>query len=255
MEKMYTIFIRLGVTIGCLMLILFATIKYAPASSLDPLSTAMKATGAKMEESSINAWVKLPERHYSDEQLQALVGQVMEQLEIHAPNYEIVHQQRNNHRVIKAEYSKPDNHVVVMAQVVPNQANGSKTEAYLVINFESLTSENAAIIPLQEKISKIVKKNGDSPQISTCLIGWLDGKLMDGESQTMLKSAFTAIDGIIVDKLVQDHYVSAIGFSSAIADCLQVNGKRINLNIAIRYSQYENRTYVIIGSPIITREY
>lgn len=252
---MYTIFIRLGVIIGCLVLILLATIRYVPASSQDPLSIVMKATGAQLEEYSINAWVRLPDEHYSDEQLQALVEQVMEQLEIHAPSYEIIHQQRNNHRTVKAEYSKPDNHVVVMAQVVPNQANGSKAEAYLVIDFETLIGEITPIIPIQEKINKIVKKNGDSPRISTCLIGYLDGKLMDGESQTIIKSAFSAIDGIIVDKLVQDHYISAIGFSSAIADCLQVGGKKINMNIAIRYSQYENRTYMIIGSPIITREY
>ncbi len=252
---MYTIFVRLGIIIGCLMLILFATIKYVPASSQDPLNTVMTATGATMEEYSINAWVKLPDERYSDEQLQALLEQVMEELEIHASNYEIIYQQRSNHRTAKAEYSKPDNHVVVMAQVIPNQVNGSKTEAYLVINFESLTGENTSFIPLKEKIYKIAKKNGDSPRISTCLIGWLDGKLMDGESQTMLKSVFSAIDGIIVDKLVQDHYISAIGFSSAIADFLQVDGKKINMNIAIRYSQYENRTYVIIGSPIITREY
>jgi hypothetical protein len=255
MERMHTIFIRLGVTIGCLMLILFATIKYVPASSQDPLGAVMKATGAQLQEYSINAWVKLPDEHYSDKELQTLVEQVMEQLDMHGPNYEVIHQQRNNHRTVKAEYSRPDNHVVVMVQVVPNQTEGSKTEAYLVVNFESLIEENTSIIPLQEKINKIVKKNGDSPRISTCLIGWLDGKLMDGESEAMLKSAFSAIDGIIVDKLVQDHYVSATGFSSAIADCLQVSGKKINMNIAIRYSQYENRTYVVIGSPIITREY
>jgi hypothetical protein len=251
---MHTIFIRLGVTIRCLMLILFATIKYVPASPQDPLSAAMKATGAQLQEYSINAWAKLPD-DYDDKELQAIVEKVMEELDMHAPDYEVIHQQRNNHRIVKAEYSRPDNHVVVMAQVVPNQTDKTKTEAYLVVNFESLIEENTAIIPLEEKINKIVKKNGDSPRISTCLIGWLDGKLMDGESQTILKSAFSAIGGIIVDKLVQDHYVSAIGFSSAIGDCIQVSGKKINMNIAIRYSQYENRTYVIIGSPIITREY
>ncbi len=120
---------------------------------------------------------------------------------------------------------------------------------------ESLTTEYTSIILLQEKINRIVKKFGDSPRISTCLIGWLDGKLMDGESESMLKSAFLAIDGVIVDQLQQEQYVSVTGFSSAMQDYLQVGGIKININIAIRYSQYDNRTYVIVGSPIITREY
>jgi len=251
---MNTIF-RLGVIIGCLLLVLFATIGYAPAASSEPLPAAMKATGAQLEEYSINAWVKLPQDHYSDEELQKVVVQVMEQLAMDSKNDEMIHQQKNKNRIVKAERIRSGDHVVVMAQVVPNQKNSAREEAYLVINMESLTKEYTSIILLQEKINRIVKKFGDSPRISTCLIGWLDGKLMDGESESMLKSAFLAIDGAIVDQLQQEQYVSVTGFSSAIQEYLQVGGKKININIAIRYSQYDNRTYVIVGSPIITREY
>ena len=31
--------------------------------------------------------------------------------------------------------------------------------------------------------------------------------------------------------------------------------KRVNLNLAIRYNEYENRTYIWIGTPIITTGY
>ncbi len=251
---MNTIF-RLGVIIGCLLLVLFASIGYVPAASSEPLPAAMKATGAQLEEYSINAWVKLPQDYYNDEKLQRIVVQVMEQLVMDSKSVEVIQQQKNKNRVVKAEYVKAGDRVVVMAQVVPNQKNSTKEEAYLVVNMESLTKEYTSIILLQEKINKIVKKFGDSPRISTCLIGWLDGKLMDGESERMLKSAFLAIDGTIVDQLQQEKYVSVTGFSSAIQEYLQVGGKKININIAIRYSQYDNRTYVIVGSPIITREY
>ncbi len=251
---MKTIF-RLGILMGCLLLVLFSTIGYAPAASSEPLPAAMKATGAQLEEYSINAWVKLPEDHYSDEELEKVVGEVMEQLAVEFKRDEMIHQQRNKNRIVKAEYIRSGDHLVVMAQVVPSPQNSAREEAYLVINMESLTTEYNSMILLQEKINKIVKKIGDSPRISTCLIGWLDGKLMDGESESMLKSAIRAIDGVIVDELQQKQYVSVTGFSSAMQEYLQVGNKKININIAIRYSQYDNRTYVMIGSPIITREY
>jgi hypothetical protein len=255
MGKMYTIRVKLGVTIGFILLIMFTMIKYVPALSQDPLNSAMAATGAHVQEYSINAWVKLPDTHLSDQQLQNIVEQVMNQLELNEKDYEIVQQQRNKHRIVQAEAKLPGYHAVAIAQVVPAKENGLEEEVYLVVNLESLLEEPISIISLQEKLHRIVKNFGDSPRISTCLIGWLDGKLMDGESQDLLKRAFLAIDGVIADKLVQDQYVSVTGFSSAIPDYLQLGGKKMNINMAVRYSQYDNRTYVIIGSPIITREY
>lgn len=252
---MHTNFIRWGVVLGCLVFILFAAAGYAPAFSPDPLQAAMKATGAQLEEYSINSWAKLPKESYSDEELAFLVEQIIKQLEMDEQGYEIVCQQRNKHRIVKAEIIKPDWHMTVMAQMVPCPEKLSGEEGYLVINLESLTGQYGPIIPLQEKIERIAKKNGDSPRISTCLIGWLDGKLMDGELKSIVESAFSAIDGVIIDQLEQDQYLSTTGFSSAIKEYLRLGGKKMNINIAVRYSRYDNRTYVIIGSPVIAREY
>ena len=251
---MYSIPRKLGVIIGFVLLMLLTMIKYVPATSHDPLSSAMEATGAHVQEYSINAWVKLPGAHQTDQELQNIVEQVMEQLEVNAKNYEIMQQQRNKNRIVRAESIKPGYHAVAIAQVVSGK-NVSEEEAYLVVNIESTIVESISMISLQEKMHKIVKNYGDSPRISTCLIGWIDGKLMDGESQNLLTSAFTAINGVIVDKLNQDQYVSVTGFSPVITDYLQVGGKKLNINIAVRYSKFDNRTYVMIGSPLITREY
>jgi hypothetical protein len=251
---MYTTRVKLGVIIGFILVIMFTMIKYVPALSQDPLNAAMEATGAHLQEYSINAWVKLPDAQLSNQQLQTIVKQVMNQLEVNENDLEIVQQQRNKNRIVRAEYIRTGYHATAIAQVVPAKESGSE-EAYLVVNIESIIGEPVSVISSQEKMNKIVKNFGASPRISTCLIGWLDGKLMDGEPQDLIKGAFSAMNGVIVDKLVQDQYVSVTGFSSAITDYLQVGGKKININMAVRYSQYDNRTYVIIGSPIITREY
>ena len=131
----------------------------------------------------------------------------------------------------------------------------SELEGYLVVNVEAKAEGNISISQMQEKITRITNNFGTSPHISTCLIGWLDGKLKDGEWHQYLSDAFISVDAIIIDKLEADHFVSYTGFTSEIAEWLRVENKKINLNIAMRYSQYDNRTYVTIGSPIITREY
>ncbi|GMB01337.1 YwmB family TATA-box binding protein [Pelosinus sp. IPA-1] len=247
---------RLSMTLAILLLLSLAMVKELPAATPEePLSQAMEATGAHVNEYSINAWVKLPDEKMNDNQLQEMVEKIMEQLGVNAEDYQLTQQQRGTHRTVQAEAIRPKWHTFVAAQVVPKQGDSSQMETYLVVNMESIVNENTSIQQLQRKISDSIKKNGVSPKINTCLIGWLDGKLVDGEQQRVLEKAFMAIDGVIIDKLKVENFLSYTGFSSIAGEWLQVGDKKVNINIATRYSQYDNRTYVIIGSPIITKEY
>lgn len=253
---MVKIRIKLGVTMVFLLIITFSMIGYVPAISGEPLNLAMESTGAHMQDYSINAWVKLPYKQANDSQLQKIVEQVMEQLGIGVEDYQVEEQQRGEHRTVRAESKNQNYHAVAIAQVIPNgQTPGSEPEVYLIVNMESTVKANPSISQMRQKISSIMQKRGSSPRISTCLIGWLDGKLRDGDQRDILQSAFKVVDGKIIDKLELEHLDSYTGFTSGIDDWLQVGGEKVNINIAIRYSQYDNRTYVIIGSPIITREY
>lgn len=233
----------------------FSVMESAPATDDQPLIMAMEATGAKVEEFSINAWVKLPNGNLNDDQLESIVKDVISQLGKNPQDYQLIHQQKNQHKIVRAEIVDQNFHVMVIAQALPGEIGTGEWEGYLVVNFEDKAEENFFISHMQERIASIVNKFGSSPHISTCLIGWLGGKLMDGEQEKLLRDAFMVIDGKIIDKLEAEHYVSYTGFTPKITDWLAVTGKKINLNMAMRYSQYDNRTYITIGSPIITREY
>ncbi|MBP2627192.1 MAG: hypothetical protein H6Q68_1903 [Firmicutes bacterium] len=221
----------------------------------EPLSVAMEATGAKVEEFSINAWVKLPSDKLSDEQLQDIVQEVMSQLGVESYNYQLTSRKTPKYNIVQARAICPAFHAQAIAQIIPGGISRQEEEGYLVVNIEAKAEENLSINDMKKKIYVITKKIGPSPQITTCLIGWLDGKLRAGEWHKALSDAFMAIDANIVDKLNSEQFASYTGFTSEIAEWLQVGDKKINVNMAMRYSQYDNRTYVTIGSPIITREY
>lgn len=247
---------KLFLAIIFLAILSLGMVKTVPATgSGEPLSAAMEAAGAKVEEFSINAWVKLPSDTLSDEQLQDIVQQVMSQLGVEKPNYQLTRQQTNKHTLVKAEMISPTFHILAIAQSISSPISTLEPEGYLVVNIEAKAAENLSISHMQKKISIITKKIGPSPQISTCLIGWLDGKLRSGEWHKPLSDAFMVIDANIIDNLHTEQFASYTGFTSEIAEWLQVGDKKINVNMAMRYSQYDNRTYVTIGSPIITREY
>lgn len=238
------------------MIIFLAVGENIPAAKAsNPLSMAMQATGAKVEEWSISSWVRLPTTELDDNQLEELVKQTMNEIGIYSSGYEVQYKETKHHKAVEAVGTSYDLRVVVTAQIIFGDNRVGRKEGFLVINVEGKEAANQSMEKIQEKINRIIKKTGSTPQINTCLIGWLDGKLKDREWCDILRNAFMTIDAQVVDKLEAGHFASYTGFSPRIIDSIQVGGKKINLNVAIRYSQYDNRTYITIGSPIITREY
>ena len=239
-----------------ILLLILGMVKTVPAASgQEPLIVAMEATGAQVEEVSINAWLKLPNKQWSDNQLVDIVQQVMRDLNVEPLSYELTQQEKNKQYSIQAEAVSPNCHMLAIVRGMPKGLNSSEREYYLVITIEEKTRDNLSVSHMEREIRRISEKFGSSPHISTCLIGWLNGTLRDGEQQDLLQKAFAVIDAKIIDKLEAEHFVSYTGFALGIIEWLQVGDQKINLNMAMRHSQYDNRTYVTIGSPVITREY
>lgn len=248
--------LKLIFAIVFLIILSLGIIKNVPAARLaDPLGRAMEATGAKAEEFSVNAWVKLPSGELSNDQLEHLVQQVMDQLAVNPGQYQIIHKETSKQRRVQGEFIDKDIHVVVITEVNSVGTNESALEGYLAVIMEAKTEANLPIEQMQEKIAHITGTFGTSSQISTCLIGWLDGKLGNGDWHGILEKSFGVINATIMDELQSENFASYIGFTSQINNGLKIGEKKINVNMALRYSPYDNRTYVTIGSPIITREY
>jgi len=157
--------------------------------------------------------------------------------------------------MVRAESKGENVHaVVVTEQLGPNSENNTG-EVYLVVNIETKSYSEKAIQDWQTKISNVIGNFGGSPRITTCLIGWLDGKLRNDDWDSRLQDAFAAVDAKVSAASRDTNYTSYTGYTSAINDWLKVADSRVNLQAAMRYSPYDDRTYVIIGSPVITIEY
>ena len=82
-----------------------------------------------------------------------------------------------------------------------------------------------------------------------------DGQPVLCDNRSVRGKAKEALSASVFDTLIQPGFASITGFSPVLPDCLTVGDKRINLNMAMRYSPNDNRTYVIVASPVIPGEY
>lgn len=238
------------------MVLLFIIIGHA-ANRLprEPLSVAMKAAGAGVEEMSVNAWAKLPNPEQGYPELEALSLSAIEQLGIEAENCQISRNQTEYQRMVRVEYIENYLHTVVISEVIFPNGKSEQAEAYMVVLVETKPRNEGELAEWQHRISAIIKNFGGTPRISTCLVGWVDGKLGDGEDNNALKNGFKTINATIIDKIRYENFASYTGYAPGISDYLEVGGRKINVNMAMRYSPSDDRTYITIGSPVITREY
>ena len=61
--------------------------------------------------------------------------------------------------------------------------------------------------------------------------------------------------GEYVEGITQDNLASICYYIKQNSNFLPVGGRRINLNIALRYNELENRTYIHVGVPLIYQDY
>lgn len=127
-------------------------------------------------------------------------------------------------------------------------------ETYLYINFmkrEHFLEINDIIIT----VKNIYDKFGEKADITTCLIGSFDGKLDEKYVEMKGINAIDKIKGKMVDIYKDDNLVSFTAYTPYIEDNITAGEDKINLNLALRYNKYENKTAIWIGTPIIAGGY
>jgi hypothetical protein len=252
MRKKQYLLIAIGIT--TVAALLFGWSQSERLSAAQGLERAMRTSGATVSELRISGWNRLPAADWSNGELEAMVEAAMAGLGIDFSRCKLFYSQDGQERSVRAETADAGRYLAVTARSSEPLAAGGDREAYLAITLR-LTGENPAAGNWDNKVMAVLSGVGGSPQITTCLVGWLDGKLEKDEWPEKLDSTGRILGAVTLDRLVQPDYASVTCFSPLLPGWVKAGDKRVNLNMAIRFSLYDNRTYVIVGSPVITGEY
>ena len=101
----------------------------------------------------------------------------------------------------------------------------------------------------------MLEKYGIDHEINISISGSVEGKLEEDETTDIFDRIMRRTGASRVEGVNDNGLVSISAFSPQISKAANVAGKRVNLNMAARYSSYEDKTYIWIASPVITTEY
>jgi hypothetical protein len=130
----------------------------------------------------------------------------------------------------------------------------SKGETSLFINLikkEQILDLNGII----EEMESIFTDFNKPAEITTCIIGTFDGELEGNVREEKAIKAIKKAKGKVKEKYVDPSIVSFTAYTPYIDKFIYSGNKKVNLNVAIRYNEYEDKTYFWIGTPIITIGY
>ncbi len=195
---------------------------------------------------------KLKENLETYEQMKTKTEDILLQLGIKS-----VVQVDENENDIKKEYiaTKNSEESETIIKIISNKDNKNKVyETNLFINIILYDKiENVGYI--QKLFEDMENKLGLKGKMNITIVGNYDGDIGEKERIATAEKIFRSLKSKIVDSFKTDKIYSAYGYTNYIKDSVDLNGKKVNTNLAIRYNSYENKTYLYLSSPIITTEY
>lgn len=127
-------------------------------------------------------------------------------------------------------------------------------ETYLCINIvkDSDFLKNNGII---EIIAEVFKSYDNPVEVSTNLIGEISGSHDYNHMKKKLDKTLKKYRGDIIEEYTDISLLSITAYTPFIEDYFKIDENRINLNLAIRYNEYDDKMYILVGTPIITNGY
>jgi len=217
----------------------------------EALITSFESIGADALESTISCWTKLNDRFLTIEQLEAEMTGIISR--INPDKTEVIKSVESDNQLNKIMlYGSKGNKTYNIA--IESVKQGTAGETYVVFDmcmdksYKDLASEKQNII-------KAIEVDESAINFSSCIIGTYKGRLTETEADKKSQVALQSINAKKVEGIENEELKSISAFSSNVEGYVMSDEARVNVQLAIRYSSYDDKTYIWIGTPLIPMGY
>ncbi|MCX7842468.1 MAG: YwmB family TATA-box binding protein [Clostridia bacterium] len=221
------------------------------------LQNSFVNSGAKPVSSEIYFWAKLKEGQHSADVENSLIKDMMAALKvIEGQSYSRTQSENDNLRKIEVNGIVEENTEKKIINMVFQREKQQKSAVSTNISLK-VTQDLAidGLDTIRKEAMNIFKRYGIEPKVNSCITGYYDGKLEYGRMNDIGLKVFSRAQAKKVEGMRNDKMISVCAYTPEIDQYIRVNEKKINLNLAIRYNNFEDRTYIWLATPVITTEY
>lgn len=269
-------------------LILFAVLLYNASAQVTKnielqeemlLLEAVEAGGFQMEEFNINISTFIPDTFLTIEEIETRQKDIMQILNIdeeitiinmdnmHDPYHqdyfedlsdigeETILEQRvedeGYNEVIMFVPSEDGNMTVI--KLLSTQIEG-ELETHIIVDIVQ-NKGYKEIVDISNQIQDLLNKYQNEVETTINLTGAQLGKLSKVEEKQRQEAVFSFLKAKKIEVLEDELFTSITAHSPLISSCINYGGKSVNIQLAMRYSEYEDKTYLWIATPLIITTY
>lgn len=218
----------------------------------DILIKMLKDLGGELQEGDTSINGVLLNEFLNKEKLNILVDDMLVKIGLIEENREEIYGEGYSQINIYSydDYKNPI--TLIISSYSDEDSKMNETYLYLnLINKEQFLANNDII----EKVENIFKEYQSFIEITTSIIGFIEGNAMNNEIESKAIRSLRKLKGETVDSFKDINLLSYTAYTPHIVKNISIDKKKINLNLAIRYNDYEDKTFIWIGTPIITSGY
>lgn len=224
----------------------------SPVADVEALAMVVETAGAAVTEGEVQYFVVLNNRYQEMYELEAVLQETAALLGMQSPKIE--RSAGDTFRVVDATDKTafgPTAHLVVQSN--PGDDHGIPAQTYLLVICRDTSV--AALSAAVQQLTTTLQPYAPGGQLSYYLSGQLADKKDRQEMEEMAKKALAAVRGTIVEGMQDEQLVSYTAYTPLVARYMTIDGDRFNVNVAVRYDDYLQKTVVWAGFPLIHDPY
>lgn len=223
----------------------------AAVTKEEALEKSFESTGADVLESVISCWAKLNCNFLGMKEIEAEMKRISDR--INPDSAKIVKSFENDGGLNKITlYGIKGNKAYSIAMESIKEDDGGET--YITFDV-SMDKSYKDLAEEKRNIMNAVQADCDSINFSSCIIGTYKGRLSDAEVERKTRAALQSINAEEVEGIENGGLKSISAFSFSLGGYPAPDRLVGNMQLATRYSSYDDSTYIWIGTPLIPTVY
>jgi len=222
------------------------------------LVKAFNSSGAAVVEVNINAYASDTGMFLGEEEVMRIVTSLAEGIELDFDGAERIENFSDDYNQLSVTGKNVDGYgTVIIAHSmdftgIEEGPGGFETN----IVVDVVLDDNIKELPyMEDRIRMLVEEHMQGVRTTSCIVGSYAESIPEDNMDAIIGSIFQSIEAKEVERAICDDFLSVSAYTPRIGDHIEMGDERINLNVAMRYNSYEGRTYIWLGSPVITLEY
>ena len=236
--------------------ILYTFWNYGMAAERENLLSAYQNAGAAIEKIRIYSYAQIHDPYFSFDRALQISEEIKQKLDV--PEIMITDKkaEREGEKMEVSWRGKNGSGHPIFLKIHSLESKSkfhSNPETYISIEVE-MENRWSELTEMEQKIESAMNRYRMG-HTNCCVIGSYEGELTEAEKKQALQALIEGLRGKEVEVFNDGNLLSVTGWSRRIDDWIAYDGKKVNFQISFRYHSADEKTYLLLGTPLIEISY